>query len=350
MSVSVGRPFQLGRGPWKTLDPFMFCVFHEDKFPKGEGSTLGPDPKLLRGRDLTMDFSYQDGWSMYHGTEVPGFPQHPHRGFETVTCAMKGLVDHFDSMGATGRYGHGDIQWMTAGSGVQHSEMFPLVNTDKPNPMELFQIWLNLPQAKKDAPPFFEMFWAPQVPVVTAGDAEVTVVAGDVAGSTACKPPPDSWASVPDNEVAIWIVRIKKTGGKVTLPPTVNGKAITRTAYFFKGQAKSVTFASSGRDSVSLPSMAAVQLDPTVSVDIAASDDGDAEVLILQGRPIGEPVVQRGPFVANSNEDLREVIERYHRTQFGGWPWPSPDVVHPPTKDRFAKRPGAKEEEYPPKA
>ena len=117
---------------------------------------------------------------------------------------MKGLVDHFDSMGATGRYGFGDIQWMTAGGGVQHSEMFPLVKTDAPNPMELFQIWLNLPAAKKDATPFFEMFWAPQVPVVTAGDAEVTVVAGPVANASPCKPPPDSWAAVPDNEVAVF--------------------------------------------------------------------------------------------------------------------------------------------------
>lgn len=74
---------------------------------------------------------------MYHGERLPGFPKHPHRGFETVTLCKKGRVDHFDSMGATGRFGDGDVQWMTAGSGVQHSEMFPLLNRNGPNPLEV---------------------------------------------------------------------------------------------------------------------------------------------------------------------------------------------------------------------
>merc|ERR1719502_1642700 len=101
---------------------------------------------------------------------------------------------------------------MTAGHGVQHSEMFPLVNDDKPNPMELFQIWLNLPKAKKDADPYFEMFWKPQIPVVKSDDAEITAVAGKLSGSTPPNPPPDSWARDPENEVAVWICRINKNG------------------------------------------------------------------------------------------------------------------------------------------
>ena len=73
---------------------------------------------------------------MYHGTGVPGFPSHPHRGFETVTLARKGYIDHSDSLGAKACFGHGDVQWMTAGSGVVHSEMFPLLNQDSPNHTE----------------------------------------------------------------------------------------------------------------------------------------------------------------------------------------------------------------------
>ena len=79
------------------------------------------------------DFIIKDGFRMYHGKSVPGFPGHPHRGFETITVVRKGIVDHADSMGASGRYGNGDVQWMTAGKGVQHSEMFPLIHSDKEN-------------------------------------------------------------------------------------------------------------------------------------------------------------------------------------------------------------------------
>ena len=95
------------------------------------------------------DFNPHAPYRMYHGDNVPGFPQHPHRGFETVTATMAGLIDHADSVGNAGRYGEGDVQWMTAGSGIVHGEMFPLVHSHKSNHLRLFQIWLNLPQKSK---------------------------------------------------------------------------------------------------------------------------------------------------------------------------------------------------------
>jgi redox-sensitive bicupin YhaK (pirin superfamily) len=351
MTIAIGRPFQLGRQPWKTFDPFLFCVYHEDRFPKGVASTLGPDPALLRGRELTSDFSYKDGWSMYHGTTVPGFPAHPHFGFETVTAAMKGLVDHFDSLGATGRYGHGDVQWMTAGNGVQHSEMLPLVNDKEANPLELFQLWLNLPAAKKTADPYFEMMWAPEVPKIHSGDAEITVMAGPLASATPKRPPPDSWAAVPDNEVAIWVLKIKK-GGSVTLPAARFGSEINRAVYFFKGGASALSVRAKSSDAAagaaSLAVSTGLQVDASAEIILSAANDGDAEVLLLQGRPINEKVVQRGPFVVNSAEQLNQVFQRFHQTEFGGWPWPSTDHHHPKEQTRFAKRPGATENEYPP--
>ena len=141
---------------WETMDPFLFCVHHEDYFPKGN-EQMGP-AESLAGRSLGDDFIIKNGYRMYHGKKVPGFPGHPHRGFETITVVRKGLVDHADSMGASGRYGNGDVQWMTAGKGVQHSEMFPLLSQDKDNPLELFQIWLNLPGAKKCQIHIFQCF------------------------------------------------------------------------------------------------------------------------------------------------------------------------------------------------
>src|SRR4249920_3878863 len=125
--------------PWVTADPFLFCVHHDDAYPAGNDA-MGPDPKLLAGRQLGQDFEIRDGFRMYHGEVVPGFPQHPHRGFETVTVVRRGLVDHSDSLGAAARYGRGDVQWLTAGGGIQHAEMFPLLDAKEPNPAELFQI------------------------------------------------------------------------------------------------------------------------------------------------------------------------------------------------------------------
>src|SRR5512145_805722 len=120
--------------PYATRDPFLFCVHHDDHYPAGNAE-LGPKASLL-GRNLGQDFVVKDGFRMYHGLTVPGFPRHPHRGFETVTVVRNGYVDHSDSMGAAGRYGQGDVQWMTAGAGVQHAEMFPLLDPNQPNRTE----------------------------------------------------------------------------------------------------------------------------------------------------------------------------------------------------------------------
>src|SRR5580698_8185011 len=89
--------------PWATTDPFLACMWHQDSYPQGNAQ-LGPTSPLT-GRHIGQDFNGKDGWNMYHGTTVPGFPQHPHRGFETVTVVRRGHIDHFDSLGATARFG-----------------------------------------------------------------------------------------------------------------------------------------------------------------------------------------------------------------------------------------------------
>src|ERR1044072_3756148 len=98
--------------PWQTLDPFLACMHHDDKYPAGN-EARAPPSSSLQGRNIGMAFEGKDGWRMYHGDVVPGFPQHPHRGFETVTIARRGFIDHSDSLGATARFGMGDVQWVS---------------------------------------------------------------------------------------------------------------------------------------------------------------------------------------------------------------------------------------------
>ena len=325
--------------PWETADPFLFCAYHDDAYPKSNGK-LGVPSASLAGRDIGQDFSRKDGWSMYHGDAVPGFPAHPHRGFETVTIVRKGLIDHSDSLGATARFGQGDVQWLTAGQGVVHAEMFPLLDADQDNPLELFQIWLNLPARSKMAPPHFTMFWSDQIPRrVSADDSgrqtEVAVIAGALQGAgKPLAPPPDSWAAQPQSDVAIWTITMQP-GARWTLPAAA-AAGTQRRLYFFKGQSVQI----GGRD---LQPASVIELQADVEVELL-NGDGLGEFLLLQGRPVGEPVVQYGPFVMNTQAEIAQTMQDYRRTQFGGWPWPDSAPVHGTDPARFARHPGGREE------
>jgi len=321
---------------WETADPFLFCVHHEDFFPKGN-ELMGPESSYLKGRHMGDDFIIKDGFRMYHGQTVPGFPGHPHRGFETITVVRKGIVDHADSMGAAGRYGNGDVQWMTAGKGVQHSEMFPLIYSDKENTMELFQIWLNLPKKNKMVNPYFKMLWRESIPVYTHTDkngkvTKVEVIAGKVEQHTAPSPPPDSWAADANNEVAVWNIKME-AGAEWTIPTA--SKGINRTIYFYEGNELDVS-------GTPVNKYHAVELKADLFTSLKSNQT--SSVLLLQGKPIGEPVMQYGPFVMNTKEEINQAFDDYHKTKFGGWPWPKYDQVHPRNKNRFAKHADGKEE------
>ena len=319
--------------PWETIDPFLFCVYHDDAYPKGNGS-FGPAASLA-GRQLGQDFAGQDGWRMYHGSTVPGFPSHPHRGFETVTIVRKGLTDHSDSLGAAARFGGGDVQWLTAGSGIVHAEMFPLLETERANPLELFQIWLNLPAKSKMSPAHFTMFWSEDIPRLQLSDAQgretvVACIAGrwtDAGAAQPLAPPPDSWAAQPEADLAIWTLRMAP-GAMFVLPPAT-GPATRRKLYFFKGASVSVA----GRV---VDHAAAIELRADQPVELV-NGDSEAEFLMLQGRPIGEEVAQYGPFVMNTQAELHQAFADYQRTRFGGWPWPDSAPVHGADPVRFAR-------------
>ena len=266
---------------------------------------------------------------MYHGERVPGFPQHPHRGFETVTVVRRGLVDHSDSLGAQARYGEGDVQWLTAGAGIQHAEMFPLLHRDRDNPLELFQIWLNLPAADKMAPPHFTMFWADAVPTVSpAAGVSVTLVAGALDGVVAALP-------------AAALVRVEGGQRRGDLDdPACSRRVVDAAArrariepvpLLLRGQ-RGCTWPGSPcrspRSSSSIPMRRCRSRRPAAPI----------ELLLLQGRPIAEPVAQYGPFVMNTRAELQQAFADYQRTQFGGWPWGAADPVNG-REGRFARQP-----------
>jgi redox-sensitive bicupin YhaK (pirin superfamily) len=313
---------------WKTLDPFLFCVHHDDAYPAGN-EALGPRASL-DGRNMGSDFTVKDGFRMYHGEVVPGFPEHPHRGFETVTIVRRGLVDHSDSLGAAARYGGGDVQWLTAGGGIVHAEMFPLLDARGPNPLELFQIWMNLPSTDKLVAPHFSMLWNQTIPRLALLDSagrstEVTVIAGRFGTAQAPSPPPKSWAAKAEHDVAIYTLKLSP-GARMELPAASPGS--NRVAYFFSGKTLRI-----GDRELSMNQAAELRADLVAPFE---NGPAESEVLVLQGKPIGEPVVQHGPFVMNTREEIQKAYLDYRATGFGGWPWKRNDPVHD-REARFAR-------------
>ena len=335
ISQAVLRTFALSPGIWETQDPFIFCAYHNDEYPGGNPATGGiADKSLLKGRHIGSDFSRRGGWSMYHGDDVPGFPQHPHYGFETITIAKKGLVDHTDSLGCGGRFGNGDVQWMTAGDGVQHSEMFPMLHPER-NPLNLMQLWLNLPAASKRVPPHFAMLWSEDLVLQgKKNDAEHVMTVADpeqIANGSNLSPPPNSWAADPNNHVVI--LRIELPAGETHVFPSVGDvedpQGVSRTLFVIDGAG--VTLNGKHYDAKT-----GFYLNPEAEAVLEAGAEPTL-LLFLQGRKIQEPTFHQGPFYGNTRADLSDAIQRYRTTQYGGWPWPSDSVVHDLKQKRFAK-------------
>lgn len=311
-------------------DPFIARMHHLDYYPKGNGS-MGVSKSDLVEKKLGEDFDFNSPWKMYYGKEVPGFPVHPHRGFETVTIVLQGYVDHSDSKGATGRYAAGDVQWMTAGSGIQHAEMFPLVHDDKENTMELFQVWLNLPSKDKFVDCYYKMLWAEDIPVVveknTAGnEARINVIAGSYKGTQSLDPNPNSWANNRKNHVGIWTIQLEP-GASFTLPSI--SSTLNRNLYYYKGS--SITI-----DSTTIKSSSSIKLAGNEEIEVINGKE-ESYLLLLEGEPINEPVVNYGPFVMNTMDEIQQAYKDYNATQFGGWPWDKKDPINPKDIGRFAK-------------
>jgi quercetin 2,3-dioxygenase len=311
--------FPLTEMQFQTSDPFLFCAYHWDHYPPADPKTHGVPSNMLQGRDIGQDFSQRDGWSMYHGLTVPGFPAHPHRGFETITVVIRGTVDHADSAGNSVRYGDGDVQWMTAGRGLQHSEMFPLLKTSGNNDLELFQLWLNLPRKSKMVKPEYVVFPSMDIARVPLGACgALTAIAGtyrDVAPTRT--PPRNSWAYEDANDVGVWLLDI--TGPCDVVLPGPRFAETRRTLYLYNNDGIAWI------NSTKLVGKRGARLATPGDVRLVTS--AAAKLLVLQGRPINEPVSQRGPMVMNTQGEVQEAFLEFQRTQFGGWPWGRHDMI-----------------------
>lgn len=228
-----------------------------------------------------------------------GVGVHPHRGFETVTIVYKGEVEHRDSTGKGGVIGPGDVQWMTAASGILHEEFHSKAFTKTGGTLEMVQLWVNLPKKDKDAAPGYQTLLDRDIPAVALpeGAGTLRVIAGDYNGS---RGPAKTFTPID-----LWDVQLRSGGAtSLALPEgrtvaivvlkgtvQVNGDAIAREAQF----------ALLDRD----------------GGEVTLEANGDASVLILSGEPIDEPVVMQGPFVMNTVGEIKQAMLDFQRGRYG---------------------------------
>lgn len=257
-------------------------------FSYAEGSEF--DPFLLLDYAGPCEFSPDEA--------KRGVGEHPHRGFETVTILYAGELEHGDSSGSHGTIGPGDVQWMTAASGIVHEEYHSRKFAKEGGTLEMVQLWVNLPATAKKSPPKYQDLLADQFPSVSLpGDAGTArVIAGELLGATG---PASTFTPI-----NVWDLQMN-AGGKAELA-IPNGHT-------------SLLVVQSGSASVSGEPMKGVELAlfDRDGTSIMVQADTASRMLVLTGEPIGEPVVGQGPFVMNSREEIRDAMRDYQAGKMG---------------------------------
>lgn len=251
--------------------------------------SIGAQAHLRIDPFLMLDEFYSDNPDDY----IAGFPPHPHRGFETVTYMLDGHMQHQDHMGNAGDLGPGDVQWMTAGRGVIHSEM-PQQTEGR---MRGFQLWLNLPAAEKMKPADYRDIPASKIPEVRVDDASVRVIAGTFRSASSVTAGAVSDVST---DPRYFDIVIAANGYFEAQLPTGHNAFI----YLYEGGA--VT----GDHETGLPLRSAALMSAGDVVRVNAGSQG-ARLLLLAAAPLDEPVVQYGPFVMNTKEQIEQALSDY---------------------------------------
>jgi redox-sensitive bicupin YhaK (pirin superfamily) len=249
----------------------------------------GVDPFLL--------LDYAEPYKFPPGQGRPGVGEHPHKGFETVTIVFQGELEHRDSSGSHGKIGPGDVQWMTAASGVVHEEFHSERFAREGGMFEVAQLWVNLPSAAKKTPPRYQELLAKQIPTVQQDGAAVRVIAGEFAGT---KGPARTVTPIQLLDIEL------DANAKVALPIPAGHTAMLLVR---KGTLKV-------NDATQAAGVSLAIFD-RAGDGIALSTTAPAAALLLAGQPIGEPVVGQGPFVMNTREETRDAYREYQSGKMG---------------------------------
>ena len=253
----------------------------------------------LRRSIATRRLDYLDPFLLFDhfGSDNPddylaGFPMHPHRGIETVTYMMAGLVDHKDSLGNSGTVGAGDVQWMTSGSGIMHEEM----PRPKEGKMYGFQLWVNLPAKLKMSRPRYQDVPSARIPVVAREDGvRVRVIAGEVDGVR---------GAVTEIYADPEYLDVSVPAGRSFAQHVPEGHAAF--AYVFEGEGVFGDDGNGGGRKVPAPRLAVFRDGDGV---IVHAEDVPVRFLLLSGKPLNEPIARYGPFVMNTKEEIAQALE-----------------------------------------
>jgi len=275
----------------ETLEGAGFLV--RRPFPRANFSDF--DPFLLLDEMGPMDLA---------PGEAKGAPDHPHRGFETVTYMLSGRMEHKDSRGNAGKLNPGDVQWMTAGAGVVHSEMPEREFAQAGGRMHGFQIWVNLPTRDKMMKPRYQEIPADRIPVAQTEDGLVTVrvIAGESLGAR---------ARIETRTPIFYLHFTLKPGGKIRQPLPAGYNAF---AYVIDGEG---LFGEEAERAGDGQMIMFAQDGDAVSLSNPESASGDLDLLLLAGVPLNEPVVRYGPFVMNTEAEIYSAVEDYRSGRMG---------------------------------
>jgi len=250
---------------------------------------------------LMLDEFYSDDPKDY----IAGFPSHPHRGFETVTYMLDGHMRHEDHLGNRGDLKPGDVQWMTAARGIIHSEM-PQQSEGR---MRGFQLWINLPSKEKMKPAHYRDIPAQQIPVVQlASGASAKVIAGTAVLDAQRISGPVNGPDQPLSTDPLYLDLKLPAGADIIVPVTRGHSAFL---YVYEGEAK----VGEAHSAQALPYRAAGVLSDGDSVRVQGAERG-AQLLLLAAKPLREPVVQYGPFVMNTRQEIEQAVEDYRSGRF----------------------------------
>lgn len=236
--------------------------------------------------------------------EAKGAPDHPHRGFETVTYMLSGEMEHHDSSGHAGRLTPGDVQWMTAGAGVVHSEMPSAEFKRNGGRMHGFQLWVNLPARDKMTKPRYQEIPGKKIPKATSADGLVTVsvIAGEAMGQHA----------VIETRTPIMYLHYKIAPGAVVTQPVPDD--FNAFAYVIDGEG---TFGADGKHAGDGQMVMFAQNGDEVRIENPADANVTLELLLIAGAPLNEPIARYGPFVMNTQSEIRQAFQDYSQGRMG---------------------------------